>query len=121
MPEVAASEPEVTAAPSAAQQEAALRMMAEQAAAPASSPAAKPAPVVAGKKKEKDEPQAYPPVPQDMRSVLRVRRFAPPEESTDNDSDDPLPNSVELRGFRSPTLKSRLPMNIDGKIIKNAD
>lgn len=50
---------------------------------------------------------------------LRTRRFAPPEEASSRDTDDePMPNRVELRGFRSPTLKGRLPMNIDGKIIK---
>lgn len=119
-PEAAASEPEATAAPSAAQQAAALKMMAQEAAAPEGSKAEQQAPA-ATEKKQKEEPKSYQPAPQDMRSVLRVRRFAPPEESTDNDSDEPLPNSVELRGFRSPVLKSRLPMNIDGKIIKNAD
>ena len=56
---------------------------------------------------------------QDMRSVLRVRRFAPPEEAISREDDDePMPNSVELRGLRSPVMKGRLPMNIDGKINK---
>ena len=29
-----------------------------------------------------------------------------------------MPNSVEMRGFRSPVMKATLPMNLDGKIIK---
>ncbi len=48
---------------------------------------------------------------------LRMRRFTPPEEHSD-DGSEALPNTVELRGFRSPTMKGKLPMNIDGKIIK---
>ena len=64
------------------------------------------------------EPSVYQ-TPGDLRSGLRMRRFAPPEEKISKDNDDePLPNSVELRGFRSPTMKGTLPMNIDGKIIK---
>ena len=51
--------------------------------------------------------------------ALRTRRFAPPEETISrDDNDEPLPNSVEMRGFRSPVMKGNLPMNIDGKIIK---
>ena len=102
--------------PTAEQQEAARQLMQEQKrkeeakAAKASearkqAPAPEPAPVVEEK--------------QDLRSTLRMRRFAPPEEEISrSDNDEPLPNSVELRGFRSPTMKSKLPMNIDGKIIK---
>lgn len=102
--------------PTAEQQEAARKLMQEQKrkeeakAAKASEakkqgPESEPAPVVEEK--------------QDLRSTLRMRRFAPPEEEISrSDNDEPLPNSVELRGFRSPTMKSKLPMNIDGKIIK---
>lgn len=102
--------------PTAEQQEAARQLMQEQKrkeeakAAKASearkqAPAPEPTPVVEEK--------------QDLRSTLRMRRFAPPEEEISrSDNDEPLPNSVELRGFRSPTMKSKLPMNIDGKIIK---
>lgn len=102
--------------PTAEQQEAARQLMQEQKrkeeakAAKASearkqAPAPEPAPAVEEK--------------QDLRSTLRMRRFAPPEEEISrSDNDEPLPNSVELRGFRSPTMKSKLPMNIDGKIIK---
>ena len=102
--------------PTAEQQEAARQLMLEQKrkeeakAAKASearkqAPAPEPAPAVEEK--------------QDLRSTLRMRRFAPPEEEISrSDNDEPLPNSVELRGFRSPTMKSKLPMNIDGKIIK---
>ena len=102
--------------PTAEQQEAARQLMQEQKrkeeakAAKASeakkqAPAPEPVPVVEEK--------------QDLRSTLRMRRFAPPEEEISrSDNDEPLPNSVELRGFRSPTMKSKLPMNIDGKIIK---
>ena len=51
--------------------------------------------------------------------ALRMRRFAPPEEAISKDDEDaPLPNSVEMRGLRSPVMKGQLPMNIDGKIIK---
>ncbi len=99
-------------------------MMEEQAKTTESSQAEQQALVVSEEKqkeRQKERQKTYQQTPEDMRSVLRVRRFSPPEESTDNDSDEPLPNSVELRGLRSPVLKSRLPMNIDGKIINNAD
>ena len=51
---------------------------------------------------------------------LRMRRFAPPEEAvSSSDEAEPAPNSVELHGFRSPSLKGgKLPMNINGKINK---
>ena len=77
---------------------------------------------------EKETPQAKQPeppqedvqLPGSVRSgVLRTRRFAPPEEAISNkDEDEPMPNSVEMRGFRSPVMKATLPMNLDGKIIK---
>ncbi|MBR5878114.1 MAG: hypothetical protein IKY91_01090, partial [Akkermansia sp.] len=72
-------------------------------------------------KKQAPAPQPEPEAEEshDLRSTLRMRRFAPPEEEISrSDNDEPLPNSVELRGFRSPTMKGKLPMNIDGKIIK---
>ncbi len=52
---------------------------------------------------------------------LRMRRFAPPEEAvSSSDEIAPTPNSVELHGFRSPSLKGgKLPMNINGKINKD--
>lgn len=54
-----------------------------------------------------------------MNGGLRTRRFAPPEEAiSSDDNDEPMPNTVELRGLRSPIMKGNLPMNIDGKMIK---
>ena len=54
-----------------------------------------------------------------LGGTLRSRRFAPPEEyDSSNDDDAPLPNSVEMRGFRSPVLRGRLPMDLSGKMIK---
>ena len=98
--------------PTAEQQAAAYKMLHEQHRKATRtmvrkvSPKLVPAPVV-------EEPA------QNLRSTLRVRRFAPPEEEISRGDDDaPLPNSVELRGLRSPVMKGRLPMNIDGKIIK---
>ena len=41
------------------------------------------------------------------------------DEDDDDTSAFSLPNSVELRGLRSPSMRGQLPMNIDGKIIKN--
>ena len=102
--------------PTAEQQEAARQLMQEQkrkeeAKAAKASEARKQAPA--------PEPSPAVEEKQDLRSTLRMRRFAPPEEEISrSDNDEPLPNSVELRGFRSPTMKSKLPMNIDGKIIK---
>lgn len=106
------------AAPTEEQQAAARKMLAEQ-----SRPApAQPAPA----HPQKSKPQPSPVIesrneqPQDLRSVLRVRRFAPPEEAISRENDDePTPNSVELRGLRSPIMKGNLPMNIDGKINKD--
>ena len=43
--------------------------------------------------------------------ALRMRRFAPPEEAISKDDEDaPLPNSVEMRGLRSPVMKGQLPI-----------
>lgn len=101
-------------APTPEQQEAARKML-EQEAAPAPRKKAAPAPVPEPAP-VRDELQ----LPgNELRGGLRTRRFAPPEEAISRDDNDaPLPNSVELRGLRSPVMKGRLPMNIDGKIIK---
>ena len=70
--------------------------------------------------KQPEQPQEDVQLPGSVRNgVLRTRRFAPPEEAISNkDEDEPMPNSVEMRGFRSPVMKATLPMNLDGKIIK---
>ena len=70
--------------------------------------------------KQTEQPQEDVQLPGSVRNgVLRTRRFAPPEEAISNkDEDEPMPNSVEMRGFRSPVMKATLPMNLDGKIIK---
>lgn len=101
-------------APTPEQQEAARKML-EQEAAPAPRKKAAPAPVPepAPVRDELQLPGS------ELGGGLRTRRFAPPEEAISRDDNDaPLPNSVELRGLRSPVMKGRLPMNIDGKIIK---
>lgn len=112
---------ETVITPTAEQQEAARALLASQ-----SKPKTK---------KTTAEEHATPPAPQEPEVTsqqeefqlpgseigggLRTRRFAPPEEAISRDDDDtPLPNSVELRGLRSPVMKGNLPMNIDGKIIK---
>lgn len=105
-------------APTAEQQAAARRLLAEQATpAPAKTAPARP-------QKKEAQPATMAETrdeqPQDLRSVLRIRRFAPPEEAISRENDDePMPNSVELRGLRSPVMKGNLPMNIDGKINKD--
>ncbi len=110
-----APEPPQEATPSpTAEQQAAAHQILQQEHAP-EPPAQLPQPE---KAETTPEPAVYQ-TPGDLRSGLRMRRFAPPEEKISQDNDDePLPNSVELRGFRSPTMKGTLPMNIDGKIIK---
>lgn len=51
------------------------------------------------------------------RPALRLGQFAPPEEAASaGENASPTPNSVELHGFRSPSLPSALPMNINGKL-----
>lgn len=103
--------------PTSEQQQAAIKLLAEQA-----KPRPKPTKKLRKRKaplpEESDlEQRALP--GSALGGNLRSRRFAPPEEyDSSNDDDAPLPNSVELRGFRSPVLKGRLPMNLDGKIIK---
>ena len=107
---------EETITPTAEQQEAARKLMQEQ----KRQEEAKTAKANEAKKQvSTPEPAPVAEESRDLRSTLRMRRFAPPEEEISrSDEDEPLPNSVELRGFRSPTMKSKLPMNIDGKIIK---
>lgn len=97
--------------PTAEQQEAARKMLAEQAVKNQNKKKA--APVTEHEQEEVQLPGS------ELRGGLRTRRFAPPEEAISrDDNDEPLPNSVELRGLRSPVMKGNLPMNIDGKIIK---
>ena len=51
---------------------------------------------------------------------VRKLRVSLAEEAISRENDDePMPNSVELRGLRSPVMKGNLPMNIDGKINKD--
>lgn len=103
--------------PTQEQQQAAIKLLAEQA-KPRPKPGKKLRKRKAPHPEESDlEQRALP--GSALGGNLRSRRFAPPEEyDSSNDDDAPLPNSVELRGFRSPVLKGRLPMNLDGKIIK---
>lgn len=51
---------------------------------------------------------------------LRIRNMAPPEEaiSADGHSDAPKPNSAELKGLRPLPLPETLPMDINGKLTK---
>ena len=51
---------------------------------------------------------------------LRIRNMAPPEEaiSADGNSEGPKPNSAELKGLRSISLPETLPMDINGKLTK---
>lgn len=108
-----AEEEEASIVPTAEQQAAALKLLSKQ--EKPNKPRAKHQPAKAPSAEPTKEEYNH-----DLRSTLRVRRFAPPEEgsSQDNDTSEPMPNSVELKGFRSPVMKGQLPMNIDGKIIK---
>lgn len=49
---------------------------------------------------------------------LRIRNLAPPEEalSADSKQDAPKPNSAEMKGLRSISLPETLPMDINGKL-----
>lgn len=51
---------------------------------------------------------------------LRIRNMAPPEEaiSADGNSEGPKPNSAELKGLRPLPLPETLPMDINGKLTK---
>ena len=102
--------------PTAEQQEAARQLMQEQKRSEEAATAR-----TSATKKDEPAPEQAPAAEEsrDLRSTLRMRRFAPPEEEISRSNDEePLPNSVELRGLRSPIMKGKLPMNIDGKIIK---
>lgn len=56
------------------------------------------------------------PLPGNGRPLLRA--YMRPEEATSTqDAEAPQPNSVELRGLRSPEMPNTLPMNIDGKLL----
>lgn len=51
------------------------------------------------------------------RNALRMGQYAPPEEAASASSArPPRPNRVEQHGFRSPSLPSKLPMDINGKL-----
>ena len=54
---------------------------------------------------------------------LRIRNMAPPEEaiSADGNSDAPKPNSAELKGLRPLSLPETLPMDINGKLTKDQE
>ena len=106
---------EESVTPSAEQQKKAMEMLSKQ---PQKAPAAKPEPKNAPAQSE--SPQEEMQLPGSvMNGGLRTRRFAPPEEAISrDDNDEPMPNTVELRGLRSPVMKGNLPMNIDGKMIK---
>lgn len=106
---------EESVTPSAEQQKKAMEMLSKQ---PQKAPAAKPEPKNAPAQSE--SPQEEMQLPGSvMNGGLRTRRFAPPEEAISrDDNDEPMPNTVELRGLRSPVMKGSLPMNIDGKMIK---
>lgn len=106
-------EEEASIVPTAEQQAAALKLLSKQ--EKPNKPKAKHQPAKAPSAEAAKEGYNH-----DLRSTLRVRRFAPPEEGSEQNDDtgEPMPNSVELKGFRSPVMKGRLPMNIDGKIIK---
>lgn len=108
------SKQETPITPSAEQQKEAMEMLKNQ-------PKKTPAPKMETEanmqsKTTEEEPQLPGSV---LNGGLRTRRFAPPEEAISrDDNDEPMPNTVELRGLRSPVMKGNLPMNIDGKMIK---
>lgn len=99
------------AKPTAAQQAAAHAVIAEEAAARAEEEILLNTPAAPA-----DEADAVPTL---STGGLRMRRFAPPEEavSSQEGTDEPLPNAAELHGLRSPVLRGgALPMDINGKI-----
>lgn len=56
------------------------------------------------------------------RNALRMGQYAPPEEAASSgEARPPRPNRVEQHGFRSPSLPSRLPMDINGKLTRDAN
>lgn len=99
------------AAPTAEQQAAGRKAMAEEAALRAQEEAFLNTPAAPA-----DEADAAPTL---STGGLRMRRFAPPEEavSSGEGTEEPLPNAAELHGLRSPVLRSdALPMDINGKL-----
>ena len=104
--------------PTAEQQKAAQELLNKKPATtprPLPPPAAEPAP-----QKPADKPAELKLPGSVTGGALRQHRFGPPAETLqDDDDEEQLPNSVELRGLRSPSMKGRLPLNIDGKINKN--
>lgn len=108
-------------APSDEQQAAAREMLAKQE-PPESEKKATPRPRKEKRVAEKHtEPSPETTYTADVRKTLRNSKFIPTnmDEDDDDTSAFSLPNSVELRGLRSPSMRGQLPMNIDGKIIKN--
>ncbi len=123
-------------APTEKQQAAALKMLARQAEKKGAEPrtAKAPAPpqekatiahTPAPRKAPKAAPQPAPeprlaaaPALTSARHALRGRDFTLTEIDDDQEDNTPLPNSVELRGLRSPLMGGQLPMNIDGKLNK---
>ena len=120
--------------PSPAQEEAALRMLAEQ-----GSDANIPEPLLNGNQTgpltmglptfENDGTDGMGTGPlssaRGLRAApgLRIRNMAPPEEaiSADGNPDAPKPNSAELKGLRSISLPETLPMDINGKLTKDQE
>ena len=62
------------------------------------------------------KPETEAPLPGNGRPLLRAY-MRPEEASSTHDAEAPQPNSVELRGLRSPEMPNSLPMNIDGKLL----
>lgn len=58
------------------------------------------------------------PTPTPARQALRVKDFTLTDIDDEAENSAPLPNSIELRGLRSPLMGGQLPMNIDGKLNK---
>lgn len=124
------------AAPTEKQQAAARKMLAQQdkkkeKARPAPVPTAAPVQekvVVVHKPTPGISPETTPlppapslavaPAPPPARGALRGSLFTPSANDNEEEEDTPLPNSVELRGLRSPLMGRQLPMSIDGKLNK---
>lgn len=110
-PDTAAKPAQSTAAPTAEQQAAGRKAMAEEATLRAEEEAFLNTPAAPA-----DSADAAPTL---STGGLRMRRFAPPEEavSSGEGTEEPLPNAAELHGLRSPVLRSdALPMDINGKL-----
>lgn len=113
--DTAAKPAKTSAAPTAEQQAAGRKAMAEEAALRAEEEALFNTPAAPAD----GEPDLVSSAPTLSTGGLRMRRFAPPEEavSSNEGSDTPLPNAAELHGLRSPVLRGgALPMDINGKI-----